>query len=157
MAVGALALSRMKAIVSRLQSIEEMAGIDILCSDKTGTLTQNKLTLGEAECFDAADAQALILDAALASRAEDKDAIDLALIGGLSDQSTLDACEQTNYVPFDPVNKRNESDIKIPDGGHFKVTRGAPQVTLESPVNWDWAKTSSRQAPCSRATEVSRR
>jgi H+-transporting ATPase len=131
MAVGALALSRMKAIVSRLQSIEEMAGIDILCSDKTGTLTQNKLTLGEAECFDAADSQALILDAALASRAEDKDAIDLAVIGGLSDKSTLEACEQTHYVPFDPVNKRTESDIKGPDGGHFKVSKGAPQVILE--------------------------
>ena len=131
MAVGALALSRKKAIVSRLQSIEEMAGIDILCSDKTGTLTQNKLTLGEAECFEAADAQALILDAALASRAEDKDAIDLAVIGGLSDQSTLDACEQTHYVPFDPVSKRTEADIKSPDGRHFKVTKGAPQVILE--------------------------
>ena len=71
MALGALALSKMKAIVSRLQSIEEIAGIDILCSDKTGTLTQNKLTLGEPVSFDSADAQQLVLAGALASKEED--------------------------------------------------------------------------------------
>lgn len=131
MAVGALALSKMKAIVSRLQSIEEMAGIDILCSDKTGTLTQNKLTLGKPEVFGAADAQALILAGALASKAEDKDAIDLAVIGGLSDPKMLDAYTQTGFVPFDPVSKRTEGRIQSKDGKAFKVTKGAPQVILE--------------------------
>jgi H+-transporting ATPase len=131
MAVGALALSRMKAIVSRLQSIEEMAGIDILCSDKTGTLTQNKLTLGEPEVFGAADAQDLILAAALASKAENKDAIDLAVIGGLKDAKAQDAYSQTRFVPFDPVGKRTEADIKDARSGTFKVTKGAPQVILD--------------------------
>jgi H+-transporting ATPase len=103
MAVGALALSKLKAIVSRLESIEEMAGMDILCSDKTGTLTQNKLTLGDPLIFKAKDSQDLILAAALASKAEDQDAIDLAVIGGLQDQGVLNSYEQLKFVPFDLV------------------------------------------------------
>lgn len=131
MAVGALALSKKKAIVSRLQSIEEMAGVDILCSDKTGTLTQNKLTLGEPAVFQATDAQALILAAALASKAEDKDAIDLAVIGGLSDAKALDGYTQTGFTPFDPVSKRTEGQIKGTDGKAFRTTKGAPQVIMQ--------------------------
>ncbi len=131
MAVGALALSKMKAIVSRLQSIEEMAGVDILCSDKTGTLTQNKLTLGEPEVFEAADARDLVLAGALASKAEDKDAIDLAVIGGLADPKALESYTQTRFVPFDPVGKRTEAEIEASDGKTFKVTKGAPQVIVE--------------------------
>ena len=68
MAVGASVLARMKAIVSRLVAIEEMAGMDILCSDKTGTLTKNELKLGRPVVFKASSEQDLILGAALASR-----------------------------------------------------------------------------------------
>ena len=57
MALGALALSKQKAIVSRLAAIEEMAGVDILCSDKTGTLTKNQLKLGDPILFAANDPQ----------------------------------------------------------------------------------------------------
>ncbi len=131
MAVGALALSKMKAIVSRLQSIEEMAGVDILCSDKTGTLTQNKLNLGEPVVFGAVDAQELILSGALASRAENKDAIDLAVIGGLQDTGALKGYTQTGFVPFDPVSKRTEGRIEDADGKTFRTTKGAPQVIME--------------------------
>ncbi len=131
MAVGALALSKLKAIVSRLESIEEMAGMDILCSDKTGTLTQNKLTLGDPMIFEVEDAQDLILAAALASKAEDQDAIDLAVIGGLKDQGVLKPYEQLKFVPFDPVGKRTEATIKGTRKQTFKVTKGAPQVILE--------------------------
>jgi H+-transporting ATPase len=130
MAVGALALSKLKAIVSRLESIEEMAGMDILCSDKTGTLTQNRLTLGEPVTFSARDSQDLILAAALASKPEDQDAIDLAVIGGVQDTELLNMYNQLKFLPFDPVIKRTEGTIKDAQGKTFKVTKGAPQVIL---------------------------
>jgi H+-transporting ATPase len=131
MAIGAVALAKMKAIVTKLESIEEMAGMDILCSDKTGTLTQNKLTLGEPALFGAKDAQELILAGGLASKEEDQDVIDLAVLAGLEDRQILAKYSQTGFVPFDPVSKRTEATVKGPDGNSFKVTKGAPQVILE--------------------------
>jgi H+-transporting ATPase len=130
MAIGASALAKMKAIVTRLESIEEMAGMDILCSDKTGTLTQNKLTLGEPVLFDAQGSRALILAAALASKAEDQDAIDLAVLDGLADQQVLAGYRQLKFVPFDPVSKRTEASVEDGQGRSFRVTKGAPQVIL---------------------------
>jgi H+-transporting ATPase len=130
MAIGALVLSKMKAIVTKLESIEEMAGMDILCSDKTGTLTQNKLTLGEPAVFAAKDAQELILMGSLASKEEDRDAIDQAVLAGITDKQVLSGYSQTAFIPFDPVNKRVEATIKTSSGDTFKVTKGAPQVIL---------------------------
>ena len=131
MAVGAMALSKRKAIVTRLESIEEMASMDVLCSDKTGTLTQNKLTLGKVELFHAADEQAVLLAAALASKAEDKDAIDQAVLEGLESEALLTPYRQTGYVPFDPVHKRTEATIEDNQGKTFQVTKGAPQVIMQ--------------------------
>jgi len=131
MAVGALALSKMKAIVSRLESIEEMAGIDVLCSDKTGTLTENHLTQGDPVLITAADPQELILTGCLASKAEDADAIDLAVLQGLSDRTRLDGYEQTGFTPFDPVRKRTEATVRTRDGETFYVSKGAPQVIID--------------------------
>jgi H+-transporting ATPase len=130
MAVGAVALSKMKAIVSRLESIEEMAGMDILCSDKTGTLTQNRLTLGEPQVFEASDARELILWAALASKAENNDSIDLAVLDGVDDPRVLNQYEMRAFVPFDPKSKRTEATVRDAGGRTFKVTKGAPQVIM---------------------------
>jgi H+-transporting ATPase len=130
MALGALALSKLKAIVSRMEAIEEMAGVDILCSDKTGTLTVNRLTLGQAKAF-GVPVQDLLLAGALASKAENNDPIDLAVIAGLKDPGVVKPYDQLKFSPFDPVSKRTEASIRGPNGETFQVTKGAPQVILE--------------------------
>jgi H+-transporting ATPase len=135
MAVGARLLSKKQAIVTRLSSIEELAGVDILCSDKTGTLTENKLTLGDPFCLGDTSAEKLVLYAALASRAEDKDTIDLTVIAGVKDAATLKSFEVLHFVPFDPVHKRTEATVKGSDGKQFEVAKGAPQVVLEMSAN----------------------
>ncbi len=131
MAVGAASLAKLKAIVSRLESIEELAGMDVLCSDKTGTLTKNELTLGEPVVFNATDEQQLILSAALASTLETPDAIDQAIIKGLQDKSVLTPFQQKSFIPFDPIRERTEAEIITKEGQTFKVSKGAPQVVLE--------------------------
>ncbi len=134
MAVGARKLAAKEAIVSRLAAIEELAGIDVLCSDKTGTLTQNTLTLGEPFAL-GVTADEVIAAAALASRAQDEDVIDLAVLGGLKNRQVLDGNQMVHFQPFDPVHKRTESTIKASDGSTFKVTKGAPQVILALSAN----------------------
>jgi H+-transporting ATPase len=135
MAVGARLLAKKQAIVTKLSAIEELAGVDVLCSDKTGTLTQNKLTLGDPFCLNSIPAGQVILWAALASRAEDKDTIDLAVIGGVKDDKALKAYQVLHFQPFDPVHKRTEATVKASDGKQFFVAKGAPQVILEMSTN----------------------
>jgi H+-transporting ATPase len=135
MAVGARLLSKKEVVVTKLSAIEELAGVDILCSDKTGTLTQNKLTLGDPFTVNSIPADQVILWAALASRAEDKDTIDLAVIGGVKDDKALKSNQVTHFVPFDPVHKRTEATVKGADGKQFFVAKGAPQVILKMATN----------------------
>jgi len=130
MAVGARILARKQAVVSRLAAIEEMAGMDVLCSDKTGTLTQNKLALGEPFCVGGAKPDDVILAAALASRTEAADAIDQAVLNGLKNREGLKSYQMLHFQPFDPVHKRTEASLKAADGKQFKVSKGAPQVIL---------------------------
>jgi H+-transporting ATPase len=135
MAVGAKLLAKKQAIVSRLASIEDMAGMDVLCSDKTGTLTQNRLTLGEPFAVEGVDADQVILSAALASKAEDQDPIDLAVLSGLKDGQQTTDYTVTHFQPFDPVAKRTEAAIRSPEGEAFTVSKGAPQVILAMASN----------------------
>jgi len=135
MAVGARLLAKRKAIVSRLVAIEELAGVDVLCSDKTGTLTQNKLTLGEPFGVNNVPPEQVVLDAALASRADNDDTIDLAVLAGVTDARALRGYHVAHFQPFDPVHKRTEATVKAAGGKTFRVSKGAPQVILELAAN----------------------
>ena len=146
MAVGARLLAQKQAIVSRLIAIEELAGVDVLCADKTGTLTQNKLTLGDPFSVNNISADQIILNAALASRAENNDTIDLAVLGGIKDKEALTAYQILHFQPFDPVHKRTEATIKSKDGNTFKVTKGAPQVILALSSNYSSVSTAVEKA-----------
>ncbi|MGB6872307.1 MAG: plasma-membrane proton-efflux P-type ATPase, partial [Acidobacteriaceae bacterium] len=140
MAVGARLLAKKEVVVTRLSAIEELAGVDILCSDKTGTLTQNKLTLGDPFSVNNIPGDEVILWAALASRAEDKDTIDLAVIGGVKDKGALKGYQILHFQPFDPVHKRTEATVKGGDGKQFFVAKGAPQVILAMATNAEEVK-----------------
>jgi H+-transporting ATPase len=130
MALGAKVLAAKQAVVTKLTAVEEVAGIDVLCSDKTGTLTQSKLTPGDPFTGEGVTADDVILDGALASREEDQDPIDLAVIGGVKDKNVLKSYKVEHFMPFDPVHKRTEALVRGPDGKEFKTTKGAPQVIL---------------------------
>jgi len=130
MALGARVLALKQAIVTRLSAIEELAGVDVLCSDKTGTLTQNKLTMGDPFTLYSISPEQVILDAALASRAEDQDTIDLTILAGVKDSQILKPYQVTHFQPFDSVHKRTEATVKAQGQRAFKVTKGAPQVIL---------------------------
>ncbi len=146
MAVGARLLARKKAIVSKLVAIEELAGVDVLCADKTGTLTQNKLTLGDPFSVNNIPSEQVILNGALASRAENNDTIDLAVLGGLKEKDSLMPYEVVHFQPFDPVHKRTEAAVRTKDGKTFKVTKGAPQVILELSSNQEQIKSAVDKA-----------
>ncbi len=134
LAVGAERLARRRAVVTRLAAIEELAGIDILCSDKTGTLTQNRLTLGTPFCVPGCTEEHLISCAALASRAEDRDPIDAAVLKA-SQARAQDGLRIEQFHPFDPVRKRTEASVVDGAGRRFQVSKGAPQVLLAMSAN----------------------
>src|SRR6516225_9788602 len=128
MAIGAYALSLKKAIVSRLSAIEELAGVDILCSDKTGTLTMNQLTVQSGIPFGSSKADDVLRDAALATRRSSQDAIDVAILKAAETRADLQGIKQTAFVPFDPVNKRTIATVMEQGGQVRHYAKGAPQA-----------------------------
>jgi H+-transporting ATPase len=134
MVIGAIALAKKEAIVSKLVSIEEMAGVDVLCSDKTGTITKNELTVAEAQALGKFEIDDALLYGTLASREENHDPIDDAVIAKAKSihavADVLGRYKIVDFKPFDPVSKRTEATVESRDGAHFKVSKGAPQVVL---------------------------
>ncbi len=132
MAVGARVLAAKEAIVTRLASIEELAGMDVLCSDKTGTLTQNRMTLSEPYVAEGFEADDLFFYAALASREENSDPIEEPIFEHLRHQGLHEktaSYRQKKFIPFDPVRKRTEAVVEK-DDCELVVTKGAPQVIV---------------------------
>jgi len=133
MAVGAMNLARRQAIVSKLSAIEELAGVDVFCSDKTGTLTQNRMTVAEPHVLGGFHERDLFLYAALASREENRDPIELPIFRYIDEHfPDLDwrAWRQREFVPFDPVRKRTEAQVEK-DGERLWVAKGAAQVLMD--------------------------
>ncbi|HTT15658.1 MAG TPA: plasma-membrane proton-efflux P-type ATPase [Thermoplasmata archaeon] len=130
LAVGARSLARDQAIVTHLESVEELAGMDVLCSDKTGTLTQNRLAAGAPLPLGSAQASDVQLAGALASRPDDHDPIDDAILAGFGSTGTPPGYRRTDFRPFDPVVKRTEATYVGPEGQPVRVSKGAPQAIL---------------------------
>ncbi|EYU22075.1 hypothetical protein ABFS82_01G042400 [Erythranthe guttata] len=134
MAIGSHRLSQQGAITKRMTAIEEMAGMDVLCSDKTGTLTLNKLTVDRSlvEVFvKGLDKEQVILLAARASRTENQDAIDAAIVGMLADPKEARAgAREVHFLPFNPVDKRTALTYIDANGNWHRASKGAPEQIL---------------------------
>jgi len=132
MAVGAMNLARKQAIVSKLTAIEELAGVDIFCSDKTGTLTENRMQVAEPVVFSTYNESELFTVAALASKLENNDPVELPIFHYIDEklpQIDLSIYQQVHFTPFDPINKRTEA--KIESGGEtFTAIKGAAQILI---------------------------
>jgi len=132
MAVGAMNLARRQAIVSKLTAIEELAGVDVFCSDKTGTLTKNEMQVAEPVVWDGHNERDLFLVAALASKLENRDPIELPIFQYI-DEHIPDAdwktYKQLAFTPFDPIHKRTEAEIEKGEE-RFIAVKGAAQVLL---------------------------
>lgn len=137
MAAGSSRLAKKKVIVARLSAIEELAGMTILCSDKTGTLTLNKLSLRDPIPMADMDKDELIFHGALAAVEDEssQDAIDFCICNAVTERARLAEFKVLKYFPFNPTDKRTEATLERQDGTVFKVTKGAPQVVLRMSHN----------------------
>ncbi|KAG6791263.1 hypothetical protein POTOM_000376 [Populus tomentosa] len=134
MAIGSHWLSQQGAITKRMTAIEEMAGMDVLCSDKTGTLTLNILTVDRSlvEVFvNDVDKDTVILLGARASRVENQDAIDSCIVGMLADpKEARKSITEVHFLPFNPVEKRTAITYIDSDGNWHRVSKGAPEQII---------------------------
>jgi H+-transporting ATPase len=141
LAIGSSSLAKQSAIVTRLTSIEEMASMEILCSDKTGTLTLNQLSVDFSNLipYNGFSTDQILRDGALAARTENNEPIDIVCFESYPGKDTLwDEYTLLHYTPFDPVSKRTIAKIKHNATGKiFRTSKGAPQIILDMDVNAD--------------------
>ncbi|KAJ5282830.1 hypothetical protein N7505_000810 [Penicillium chrysogenum] len=141
MAVGAACLAKHQAIVTNLQAIESLAGAGMLCSDKTGTLTQNRLTLEAPYLTPGVNAEELMVTACLAATRKKGglDAIDRVFMKGLrhfkSAISRIASYKTLDFAPFDPVSKKVVAYVQAPDGEKVCCMKGAPMTILRTVEN----------------------
>lgn len=130
MAVGARYLAQREAVVSHLPAVEEMAGVDVLCADKTGTITQNELAIAEIVVFDdREDRRQILVDAALTTEQDHPDPIDAAILAA-TDTSDLMGWEVAEFTPFDSTRKFAHARVRGPGNTEFDVAKGAAQAIL---------------------------
>jgi H+-transporting ATPase len=129
-ALGALDMSHHAVLVTRLSAIEEAAAMDVLCTDKTGTITQNRLAVGQICPIGDRSAEEVLRMAALASDAATQDPIDLAVLDAVQEKKVLNAVpHRIQFIPFDPATKRSEAIYEQPTG-RLRVVKGAPDALI---------------------------
>ena len=132
MAVGSMELARRGVLVTRLSATEDAATMDVLCADKTGTITANKLSVANVIALNGFSAGEAILYGALASQEANQDPLDLAFIAAAKQQGLLDGSyEQTYFTPFDPQTRRTEAGVRK-DGREFRVMKGAVNAIAQA-------------------------
>lgn len=127
-ALGARELSHQGVLVTNLSAIEEAAGMDILCSDKTGTITQNQLSVANLCAYAAQDETELLQLAAMACDPSTQDPLDLAILQRAQERGVLpDFNLRQQFLPFEPATKRSEAYFQL-DGALVHVAKGAPHA-----------------------------
>jgi H+-transporting ATPase len=130
MAVGARYLAKREAVVSHLPAVEEMSGVDVLCSDKTGTITSNHLAIADVAVIDEGSSRDQILrDAALTVEQDGDDPIDAAILAAVGQPAT--GVQVLEFDPFDADRKRAEAHVRDADGTEYRVAKGAVQAILD--------------------------
>jgi H+-transporting ATPase len=130
MAVGARYLARHEAVVSHLPAVEEMSGVDVLCADKTGTITKNELAIADvAVVEEGVDREEVLREAALTAERDGQDPIDAAVLAELG--HPVDGCQILDFEPFDAERKRAEARVRESAGAEYRVAKGAVQAILD--------------------------
>ena len=124
-AVGARSLAHEGVLPTRLSAVDEAASIDVLCADKTGTLTRNELAVTAVRPQPGFNESHVLAFAALASSDSGQDAVDAAMRAAAAQKSPSDLPKRLAFVPFDPATKMSEATALDTSGGKLRIVKGA--------------------------------